>query len=109
MTYTLSGVKSEISATVWLAKSLTHSLSDSGYTTSLELENQLADDPDLAALVEGGYTGVVAWYWDEKTGKQVKVTEGDQANPKRMTHLYASKRTAERAVKRERERLVSDG
>lgn len=102
MTYSLSGVKQEISATVWLAKSVTHSLGDSGYSTSLELENQLADDPDLAALVEGGYTGVVAWYRDEKTGRQIKITEGDQTNPKRLTHLYASKRSAERAVGRER-------
>lgn len=101
MTYSLSGVKQEISATVWLAKSVTHSLGDSGYSTSLELENQLAEDPDLAALVEGGYTGVVAWYRDEKTGRQIKITEGDQTNPKRLTHLYASKRSAERAMKRE--------
>ena len=108
MTYSLTGVKPEISATVWLAKSVTHSLRDSGYTTSLELENQLADDPDLAALVEGGYTGIVAWYRDEKTGKQVKITEGDQANPKRLTHLYASKQSAERAVKRECGRLDID-
>jgi len=81
MTCSLSGVKQEISATVWLAKSVTHNLSDSGYITSLELENQLADDPDLAALVEGEYTGIVAWYRDEKTGKQVKITEGDQTTP----------------------------
>lgn len=106
MTYSLIGVNPEISATVWLAKSVTHSLSDSGYQTSLELENQLADDPDLAALVEGGYTGVVAWYRD-KDGKQVKITEGDQANPKRLAHLYASKDSAVRALKREWGRLAS--
>jgi len=100
MTYSLSGVKQEISETVWLAKSVTHNLSDSGYITSLELENQLADDSDLAALVEGEYTGIVAWYRDEKTGKHVKVTEGDQTNPMRLTHLYASKHSAQRAVKR---------
>lgn len=108
MTYSLEGVKQEISDTVWLAKSVTHTLSDSGYITSLELENQLSDDPDLAALVEGGYTGVVAWYRDEKTGEQVKVTEGDQTNPKRLTHLYANKRSAERAVGREWGRLEVD-
>lgn len=105
MTYSLVGIKPEISETVWLAKSVTHSLGDSGYHTSLELENQLAEDPDLAALVEGGYTGVLAWYRDEKTGKQVKVTEGDQTNPKRLTHLYASKHSAERAVQREMARI----
>ncbi|MEZ2744293.1 phage late control D family protein [Halopseudomonas bauzanensis] len=109
MTYSLTGIKQEITDTVWLAKTVTHSLSDSGYITSLELENQLADDPDLAALVEEGYTGVLAWYREEKTGKQVKITEGDQANPKRLTHLYASKHSAERAVKREMTRVQESG
>lgn len=108
MTYSLIGVKPEIGETVWLAKSVTHSLSDSGYQTTLELENQLADDPDLAALVEGSYTGVVAWYRD-KDGKQIKITEGDQANPKRLTHLYASKDSAVRAVKREWGKIRESG
>ncbi|HEY7775377.1 MAG TPA: hypothetical protein VIC02_02455, partial [Kineobactrum sp.] len=104
MTFSLSGIKQEITEVVWLCSRLTHQLSASGYTNSLELENQLADDDDLAALVEGGYTGVLAWYRD-KDGAQRKITEGDQANPKRLTHLYASKSSAERAVEREFERL----
>lgn len=104
MTYSLVGVKEQITETVWLCSKVMHSLSDSGFTTSLELENQLADDPDLAALVEGGYTGVLAWY-REKDGTQKKVTLGDQANPKRLAHLYASKKSAEKAVEREFGRL----
>lgn len=104
MTYSLSGIKQQISDVVWLCRSVTHSLNDGGYTVALELENQLADDDSLAALVEGGYTGVLAWYRD-KSGAQKKITLGDQANPKRLTHLYATKKSAERAVQREFERL----
>ncbi len=104
MTYSLSGVKQLISDVVWLCRRVVHSLNDGGYTVALELENQLAEDEDLAALVENNYTGVLAWYRD-KDGTQQKVTEGDQASPKRLTHLYASKASAERAVKREFERL----
>ncbi|WP_442908954.1 phage late control D family protein [Halopseudomonas sp.] len=104
MTYSLSGIKPEISEVVWLCSKVTHNLTDSGYTVALELENQLAEDDDLAALVETQYTGVVAWYRG-KDGTQEKVTEGDQASPLRLTHLYASKASAERAVKREFGRL----
>lgn len=104
MTFGLSGIKPEISAVVWLCSRVVHNLSDSGYTVALELENQLAEDDDLAALVETEYTGVIAWYRGE-SGAQQKVTEGDLASPLRLTHLYASKGSAERAVKREFERL----
>lgn len=104
MTFSLSGIKPEISAVVWLCSRVVHNLSDSGYTVALELENQLAEDDDLAALVETEYTGVIAWYRDE-SGAQQKVTEGDLTSPLRLTHLYASKGSAERAVKREFERL----
>jgi len=104
MTYSLHGIKQQISDVVWLCSRVIHNLTDSGYTNSLELEQQLASDDDLAALVDEQYTGVVAWYRDED-GAQQKVTEGDQASPLRLTHLYASKASAERAVKREWERL----
>lgn len=104
MTYSLHGIKQQISDVVWLCSRVIHNLTDSGYTNSLELEQQLASDDDLAALVEGGYTGVVAWYRAED-GTQQPITEGDQGNPKRLVHLYASKASAERAVKREFERL----
>ncbi|MCY1555075.1 hypothetical protein D9M68_917050 [compost metagenome] len=51
------------------------------------------------------YTGIVAWYRDEKTGTQKKVTRGDQAKPRRLTHLYAAKASAERAAEREWKRM----
>ncbi|WOD12775.1 phage late control D family protein [Pseudomonas sp. NyZ704] len=104
MTYSLSGIKQPISDVVWLCRRVVHNLTDAGYTVDLELENQLAEDEDLAALVDTEYTGVMAWYRD-KDGTQKKVTEGDQANPRRLTHLYASKKSAERAVEREFEKI----
>lgn len=63
----------------------------------------MPDGDDIAGLADQseGYTGVLAWYRDEKTGQQNKITAGDQTKPKRLTHLYASKASAERAVKRE--------
>lgn len=105
LTYSLTGIKAEISAIVWLGGNVQHSFTSEAYTTSLELTSQLPDGDELASDASATYTGVVATYRDEKTGAQKKVTEGDQANPKRLTHLYASKASAERAVKREAARL----
>nr|EIU3915824.1 phage late control D family protein [Pseudomonas aeruginosa] len=94
-------------AIVWLGGNLHHSFTPDSYTTSLELESKLpdGDDVDLLADHDGDYTGVVAWYRDEKTGEQKKLTAGDQTKPKRLTHLYASKANAQRAVDRELKRL----
>nr|WP_045161751.1 phage late control D family protein [Stutzerimonas stutzeri] len=106
LTYSLSGIKAEIAAIVWLGANVRHSFTPDAYTTSLELESKLPDADDVAELAEEGtYTGIVAWYRDEKTGKQHKLTEGDQANPKRLLHLYAEKSSAQRAVEREWKRL----
>jgi hypothetical protein len=105
LTYSLTGIKPEISAIVWLGGNVQHSFTPEAYTTSLELTSQLPDGDELQSDAGEQYTGVVAWYRDEKTGEQKKVTAGDQTNPKRLTHLYASKASAERAVKREAGRL----
>jgi phage protein D len=106
LTYSLTGIKAEIAAIVWLGANVRHSFSADSYTTALELESKLPDADDVAELAEeGSYTGIVAWYRDEKTGKQHKLTEGDQTNPKRLLHLYAAKTSAQRAVEREWKRL----
>jgi len=107
LTYSLVGVKAEIDAIVWLGANVRHSFTPDSYTTALELESKLPDADDIAELAEqsGNYTGVLAWYRDEKTGKQHKLTEGDQTNPKRLTHLYAEKSSAQRAVEREWKRI----
>ncbi len=106
LTYSLTGIKAEIAAIVWLGANVRHSFTADSYTTALELESKLPDADEVAELAEAGsYTGVLAWYRDEKTGKQHKLTEGDQTAPKRLVHLYQSKASAERAVQRELGRI----
>ena len=98
------GVKDEIDAIIWHGGNVQHSLSaDSGYTTTLELESQLPDDTlgELYEDTNGVYTGVLAYYRDGLTGQQLSVTAGDPKKPKRLTHLYADRGSALRAVGRE--------
>jgi phage protein D len=105
-TYSLTGIKAEIAAIVWLGGNLRHSFTPDSYTTSLELESKLPDGEALADLAEGAaYTGVVATYREEQTGASKTITAGDQTTPKRLTQLYASKASAQRAVDREWQRL----
>lgn len=106
-TYSLVGIKAEIAAIIWLGGNLQHSFTSDSFTTTLELESQLPEGDDIAGLAEdtANYTGLVAWYRDEKTGTQHKLTEGDQAKPRRLTHLYQSKAAAKRALDREWKRM----
>lgn len=104
LTYTLQGVKDEIDEIIWYGGNVHHSLSaDGGYTVSLELESKLPEDnvEDLAEESKGDYTGVIAYYRDQKSGKEKTITAGDQAKPRRLRWLYASEKTAKRAVDRE--------
>lgn len=101
LTYSLTGIKQQISDIIWLGGNVQHSFTPEAYTTSLELTSQLPDADELVSDAAEQYTGVLAWYRDEKTGEQKKITEGDQTKPKRLTHLYSSKASARRAVKRE--------
>lgn len=107
LTYTLTGIKQEIADIIWLGGNVKHSFTSDAFTTSLELESQLPDGDEVAELAEDGksYTGIIAWYRESKTAKQHTVTAGDQARPRRLTHLYESKATAKRAVEREYKRL----
>lgn len=102
LTYSLIGVKDEIDAITWLGSKVTHAYSSSGYTTSLELENQLPEMDDITELADlaNDYTGVVAYYKD-KDGKQQKMKKGDQAKPKRLAQLYANVYSAKKAADRE--------
>ncbi|MCY1352964.1 phage late control protein GPD [compost metagenome] len=110
-TYSLVGIKAEITEQIWLGGNIRHSFSADAFTTSLELESKLPDEEvaDLAEEGQGSATGIVAWYREEKTGEQKKVTKGDQASPRRLTHLYASKASAERAAEREWKRTQLSG
>ncbi|MBS7660546.1 phage late control D family protein [Pseudomonas lalucatii] len=101
LTYSLTGIKAEIAAIVWLGGNVTHNFTPDAYTTSLELTSKLPDSDELTSDQTEQHSGVLAWYRDEKTGEQKQVSAGEQSNPKRLTHLYASKASAERAVERE--------
>ena len=108
LTYTLQGVKAEIDEIIWYGGNVQHNLSpDNGYTMSLELESKLPEDTvdDLAVANKLDYTGIIAYYRDDKSGKEITVTAGDQAKPRRLLWLYANKITAKRAVDREWKRL----
>ncbi|WP_426131349.1 phage late control D family protein [Pseudomonas sp. DWP1b1] len=108
LTYTLQGVKEEIDEIIWYGGNVQHSLSaDGGYTVSLELESKLPEDnvEHLAEENKGDYTGIIAYYRDDNTGKEKTMTAGDQAKPQRLLWLYANKNTAKRAVDREWKRL----
>ena len=106
LTYSLVGIKPEIAAYVWLGGNIRHSFTAEAYTTSLELDSKLPDAEEVAELAEeGNYTGIVAWYRDGKSGEQKQLTKGDQTKPKRLTHLYESKASAEKVAEREWKRL----
>lgn len=108
LTYTLQGVKDEIDEIIWYGGNVQHNLSpDNGYTMNLELESKLPEDTvdDLAEENKLNYTGIIAYYRDDKTGKEKTMTAGDQAKPRRLLWLYANKNTAKRAVEREWKRL----
>jgi len=107
LTYTLQGIKPDIDAIIWYGGNVQHSLSaDSGYTMSLSLESKLPEDAvaELADDSGGDCTGVIAYYRDEKTGKEKSVTAGDQSKPRRLAHLYSGLGSAKRAVDREWQR-----
>lgn len=108
-TYSLTGIKAEIATIVWLGGNIRHSFTPESYTTSLDLESKLPDGDEVADLAEGtAHTGVVATYRDEKSGEQKTITAGDQASPKRLTHLYTSMAKAQRAVDREWQRMQTN-
>lgn len=109
LTYTLQGIKPDIDAIIWYGGNVQHSLSaDSGYTMSLSLESKLPEDgvAELADDSGGDYTGVIAYYRDEKTGKEKSVTAGDQSKPRRLAHLYSGLGSARRALDREWQRVA---
>lgn len=111
LTYTLQGVKAEIDEIIWYGGNVEHSLTaDGGYTVSLDLESKLPEDnvEDLAEENKGNYTGIIAYYRDHKSGKEKTITAGDQTKPRRLRWLYASDKTAKRAVDREWKKMQAE-
>lgn len=111
LTYTLQGVKPEIDAIIWYGGNVMHSLhADSGYTVQLELESKLPQDTveELAEDSLKDFTGVTAYYRDAKTGREKAVTVGSQNKPKRLRWLYATEKSAKRAIDREWKRMQTE-
>lgn len=124
--FIFSGLKPQIEDIIWLGTNVIHNLTDSGFTTSVELEVQLPDADDVSTLFEGKeekteeekqaskkkkrtgknyaeYTGVIVFY--RENGKDIKLTSGDQSKPLKFTRIYKSKKTATIALKREQGRI----
>ncbi len=122
--FVFTGLKPQIDDIVWLGTNVTHNLTDSGFTTSVELEVQLPNADDVSTLFEpdkegdkelrkqnkkrtgrnyADYTGVIVFY--RENGKDQKLTSGDQSNPLKLTRIYKNKKTATVAIKREQTRI----
>ena len=110
MPLSFMGFKPLIDDILWLGTRVVHNLDSSGgYTTECEAEIYLPDADDLSELIDnerGGYTGILAYFKDGKnTGR---VTKGDQATPKRLTHWYKNRKTATAAAEREYKLLQAE-
>ncbi|MDY7423273.1 contractile injection system protein, VgrG/Pvc8 family [Acinetobacter baumannii] len=122
--FVFTGLKPQIDDIVWLGTNVTHNLTDSGFTTNVELEAQLPNADDVSALFEpdkegdkelkkqnkkrtgrnyADYTGVIVFY--RENGKDLKLTSGDQSNPLKLIKIYKTKKTATIALKREQARI----
>ncbi|MFP0967815.1 DNA primase [Acinetobacter baumannii] len=122
--FVFTGLKPQIDDIVWLGTNVTHNLTDSGFTTSVELEVQLPNADDVSTLFEpkqdepdqekkdkkkrtgrnyADYTGVIVFY--RENGKDQKLTSGNQSNPLKLIKIYKSKKTATNALKREQARI----
>lgn len=122
--FVFTGLKPQIDDIVWLGTNVTHNLTDSGFTTSVELEVQLPNTDDVSTLFEpdkegdkelrkqnkkrtgrnyADYTGVIIFY--RENGKDLKLTSGDQSNSLKLIKIYKTKKTAAIALKREQTRI----
>jgi len=122
--FVFTGLKPQIDDIVWLGTNVTHNLTDSGFTTNVELEAQLPNADDVSALFEpnkegdkelkkqnkkrtgrnyADYTGVIVFY--RENGKDLKLNSGDQSNPLKLIKIYKTKKTATIALKREQARI----
>ncbi|KRJ22685.1 DNA primase [Acinetobacter baumannii] len=124
--FVFTGLKPQIDDIIWLGTNITHNLTDSGFTTSVELEVQLPNTDDVSTLFEpdkegdkelrkqnkkrigrdwAEFTGVIVFYREKSNGKDLKLTSGDQSYPYRHTTTYQSKKTATAGLKRFQARI----
>lgn len=111
------GFKTEIDSMDWLTSKVTHSISDTGFTTRVELETRTEEaevEREEQADPDPGITGVIAKWRNVVTkkngqelepttgaGKHKKPLAGANANPKTLQRIYANRQTAQHAAKME--------
>lgn len=100
------GWKKEINETPWVISKVTHNISDSGYTCSLELEELSKED---SAEEDQKYTGIRAKYFNKKTNKTGSVLVGKEGNVRTLPHTYATEKNAKKAADREWKKLQNSG
>jgi len=104
----VSGFKTAIDNVDWLTSRVTHSISDAGFTTRIELETKTEEaevEREDQIDPNPGITGVTAPWHDKISKKKGEQLAGSRANAKALKHVYASKQTATRAAKLEWEKI----
>ena len=104
----VSGFKPQIDDTDWLTVKVTHTISDGGFATRIEAEtkSELATtEIDHQKDPDAGITGVTAQWRDKVSKKKGEELAGSRASSKKLSHLYASRQSARRAVKLEWEKI----
>lgn len=104
----VSGFKPQIDDTDWLAVKVTHTISDGGFTSRIEAETRTelaATEIDYQKDPDEGITGVTAQWHDKVSKKKGEELAGSRANVKKLSHIYASRQSARRAVKLEWEKI----
>lgn len=108
MTFIFVGIKDQIDDIYWLGTTITDTLdSSNGYTSEIQLEVFFPDADDVSELFEDQFvtekdkkwTGVVVYY--QEGNKAVKLTKGDQSNPKHFSYLYLTKVGAQQRLEQE--------
>jgi phage protein D len=113
----VSGFKTDIDNMDWLVAKVTHSISDAGFTTRIELETRTEEaevEREDEIDRDPGITGVIAKWRDivtKKSGQELEPTTGArklkkpvagaEVNPKTLPHMYANRQIAQHAAKSE--------
>ncbi|PFH10850.1 hypothetical protein BCF11_3284 [Collimonas sp. PA-H2] len=98
------GFKADIDNQDWLTAKVRHSISDAGFTSSIELETRTEEaevEREDQADPDPGVTGVVAKWRDKVSKKQGEQLAGSRSHPKTLPHIYTSKQSAVRSAKLE--------
>ncbi|WP_079218128.1 contractile injection system protein, VgrG/Pvc8 family [Herbaspirillum robiniae] len=97
----VSGFKAQIDATEWQSKTVTHSITGSGFTSRIEFETKTEPaeaERELDHDPEEGITGVKANWKDKASSKTGIELAGKSENVKTLKHSYATKQSAKRAA-----------